>query len=454
MKLHNIVWLIIVLVAISIALLAGVVAHRPLERWLGFKTGQKAAPNVLAAAAAGSQAANAPARHRPAKRRILYYWDPMLGPSSIRSKPGISAMGMQLVPVYAGTTPGAGGIGIDPAMVQDMGIRTRLVHVGLLKHTIRTVGYVRAAAPDVYAETLKVGGYLESLAATTVGTVIGKGDKLFTLYSPKLLAAEEELIAAEGSVAIAKRAKDSAMLRSAQTVAASVRRRLMLWDVSAGQIDQIIKTGKPIHDVTFYSPADGVLMQVNVTQRSPVSAGQTLLTIANLSTVWLDARVYASQLPWIAMNELVTAHIASSGGKAITGKIFYISPTTNGADQTTTVRIALSNVGNLFRPGMYATVRISGQPLKDAVIVPREAVIDTGPRQVAFIETTPHHFALRRVQMGLRGDDGLVQILSGLKPGERVVTSGEFLVDVETRLREAAAKFALQRGTAPAEASR
>lgn len=435
--------------ALCIAVLAGVVEHRPLERQLGFKTKRAAPARALAAKAA----AGSPAAHTAAKRRILYYWDPMLGPSSIRSKPGVSAMGMQLVPVYASSSD-SGGIGIDPAMVQDMGIRTRLVHLGILKRTIRTVGYVRAASPDVYAETLKVGGYIEKLMATTPGTAIHKEDELFTLYSPKLLAAEQELIAAEQSLAIAKRARDAGMIQSARMLAASVRRRLELWDVSAGQIEQVIKTLKPIHDVAFYSPADGVLMQVNVTQRSPVSAGQTLMEIDNLSTLWLDVRVYAGQLPWVAMNDLVTAHITGLGGKGITGKIFYIAPTTNGADQTTTVRIALSNAGDWFRPGMYATVLIAGQPLKDVVIVPREAVIDTGLRQVVFIETAPHHFALRRVQMGLRGDGGLVQIRSGLKPGERVVTSGEFLVDVETRLREAAAKFALQRGTAPAEAAK
>ena len=405
-------------------------------------------------AGAGAQALPSTIASTKAKRRILYWWDPMIGPSSISPKPGISAMGMKLVPVYAGggaTHPGE--VSINPAIQQDLAVETTPVRVGALHKTVRTVGYFRQATPRTYVVSLRVSGWIGSLYATTDGTAIRKGDPLFTLYSPQLLAAQEELIAAGQNAALAVQTHDPRAIAQARRMVESLRRRLLYLGVDAAELGRIIARGKAQEYLTFHSPVSGYLSQVSVRQQSFIRDGRPVMRIEELSTVWLDAKVYDNQLPWLRLGELMQAHIAADPGRTLEGRIFFIDPNEDPRTHTVTVRARFANPDGLLRPGSYALVDVLTTPKKGVVLAPASAIIHTGTEEVALLAQGHGNFLPRKVTTGLTGE-GLVEVLSGLEPGQQVVTSGQFLIDVESNMNElttklTAGKGAVQPGAAP-----
>ena len=377
------------------------------------------------------------------KRKILYYWDPMVGPASISPKPGISSMGMALIPVYAptggGSTPGE--VRVDPAMVQDMGIQTGKVTLGPLTRLVRTVGYLRVPDPQRYNITLRAGGWIGKLYATTNGTAIHKGQKLFTLYSPRIVAAEGELIASQKSLNAALKSDNSGMIRDARELRQSVTMRLAFLGVSRSQIKKIEHSGRALTFIHFYSPASGVLVNIKVRQKSRIDAGVTAMRIENLKKLWLDTYVYENQLPWVRMGQRVSATIAAFPGRIFMGKIIFIDTFENLDNHTTAVRIVLDNASHDLRPGMYALADIHTQPIQHAILVPRQAIINTGTGELAFVEISRGHFDPVKVKTGLTGEHNRVQILSGLMPGQKVLTSGQFAIDVESQLNQIKARF-------------
>ena len=380
------------------------------------------------------------------KRKILYYWVPMVGPSSISPKPGISSMGMALIPVYAtqSRTTTAGEVRVDPAMVQNMGIQTGLVTLGPLIHPVRVVGYLRTPALGRYSITIRASGWIGKLFATTNGTSVKKGAKLFTLYSPAILAAEEELIAAQKSLLAARKIADSSAVRDTRELVRSVELRLYYLAVGWPQIKKIERTLKPVEYITFYSPTDGVLTDIKVHQKSQITAGTTAMRIDTLSTLWLDAYVYENQLPWIRAGQHVAARIAAFPGHTFDGKIIFIDAFENPQNHTTSVRIELPNTRKELRPGMYALADIHTTPFKHAILIPRRAVINSGTGEVTFVEISHGHFDPVAVRTGLSGGIGMrhvLQVLSGVGPGQKVVTSGQFMIDVESQLNEIKSRF-------------
>ena len=375
------------------------------------------------------------------KRRILYWWDPMIGPSSISPKPGVGAMGMKLVPVYAsggGTRPGE--VTISPAIEQDLAVETSTVHVGSLHKTVRTVGYFRQATPVSYVVTLRVSGWIGTLYATTDGTAVRKGDPLFTLYSPQLLAAEEELLAAGQNRALAARSAEPHLLAQARRVYESLRRRLIYLGVSPAQLERIVARGKAQEYLTFLSPVSGYLAQVSVRQRSFIKSGRPVMRIEQLGTVWLDAKVYDNQLPWVRLGQWMQARTAAAPGRVLEGRIFFIDPEENPRTHTVTVRARVANPGGLLRPGMYALVDVLTTPVRQTLLAPASAIIHTGTGEVALLAVGHGRFVPCKVSTGLTGG-GWVQVLSGLEAGQRVVTSGQFLIDVESNMNEVTAKL-------------
>ena len=376
------------------------------------------------------------------KRKILYWWDPMIGPSSISPKPGVSAMGMKLVPVYASegaSTPGE--VSIDPAIQQDLAVETSAVRFGSLHKTVRTVGYIRPATPVTYAVTLRVNGWIGTLYATTDGTAISKGDPLFTLYSPQLLAAEEELLAAAQNRTLAARTHDADSIAEAQRIYQSIRRRLIYLGVSEEELDRIVAERKPREYLTFLSPVSGYLAEVSVRQQSYIKSGEPLMRIEQLSTVWLDARAYDSQLPWLHLGESMEASVDAEPGKTLEGTVFFIDPNEDHRTHTVTVRARFANPGGVLRPGMYALVDIRTTPAKESLLAPASAIIHTGTGELALLAEGGGRFVPRKVTTGLTGSDGMVQVLSGLKAGDQVVTSGQFLIDVESNMNELTTKL-------------
>lgn len=376
-----------------------------------------------------------------AQRKILYYWDPMLGPSSIAHAPGKSAMGMDLEPVYEDQQSGGPTVKIDPTIVQNMGVRTAQVTRGPLSVTVRAFGILEVPEPAIYEVNLKVNGWIEKIYANTEGMHVRKGEPLFDLYSPDVQVAAEELISAIATrKSLDPKATDAVQTES-QNLIESAKQKLRLWGISEQDIDAIAQAHKAPQTVAFRSPADGDLVEKTVVEGSAVQAGTKLMRIEDHSRLWLDAQVYEDQIPLIRLGEAVEATVDSVPGKTFSGPVMFIHPHIDHMTRTVTVRVALDNPEHQLHPGMYATANIVTKPVADAVLVPREAVIDTGTRQIAFVADSDGHFDPRKVRMGLAGDEDQVEILQGLAPGEQVVTSGQFLLDVESRTTEAIDKL-------------
>jgi len=375
------------------------------------------------------------------KRKILYYWDPMLGPSSIAHAPGKSAMGMDLVPVYEDEQSGGPTVMIDPTVVQNMGVRTAMVSRGPLEKTVRTVGMLEVPEPAQYDINLKVSGWIKKLYANQEGMHVHKGEPLFDLYSPDLQVAEEELIGSVKSLkALDTNAPDSLRVES-QSLIDSAKQKLRLWDIAEQDIEAIACADKAPQSVPFRSPADGDVIDKMVVDGSAVQSGMKIMRIEDHAKLWLSAQVYEDDMPLVSLGQRVEASVDGVPGKTYIGPITFIYPHVDHMSRTVTVRITLDNPNHELSPGMYATANIKTEAVADAVWVPREAVIDTGTRQLAFVALAEGHFEPRKVRMGVMGDDDRVQILEGLAPGESVVTSGQFLLDVESRTTEAIDKL-------------
>ncbi len=316
---------------------------------------------------------------------------------------------------------------IDPVVVQNMGVRVAVVERGPIAQTVRAFGALRAAEPRQRDVALKVGGFVEKLWANTEGMAIAAGDPLLELYSPDLLLAQEELLAAA-------RAGDAELLVTA-------RRKLSLWDVDDAQIAAVEAERAVRRTLTWKSPVDGILLERRVAEGAPVEAARTLLRIVDLRAVWLEAQVPESALALVRVGQEALAALQAFPGETVRGEIVFVAPLLDAMTRTATVRVELRNDDLRLKPGMYARVEIPVRVAEDAVVVPREAVIDTGTRQLAYLALGSGRFAPREVVMGAAGDGGVVEIRSGLTPGDVVVTSGQLLIDSESRLREANAKL-------------
>jgi Cu(I)/Ag(I) efflux system membrane fusion protein/cobalt-zinc-cadmium efflux system membrane fusion protein len=385
-----------------------------------------------------------------AKRKILYWWDPMLGPSSISDKPGKSAMGMEMVPVYEGGESAGPAVKIDPTIVQNMGIRTAEAVRGPLNKSVRAVGIIESPETGLFDVTLKINGFIDKLLANQEGMHVHKGDPLFAIYSSDLQIAEEELISAERSLRSLDSGAAEQVRKESENLIASAKRKLKLWDIADEDIDAIAKADKPPKTIMFRSPASGEVVEKMIVEGSSVQAGMKLMRIEDHAKMWLKVQIYEEQIPLVKLGQTVEATVDALPGETFSGPITFVYPHLDHMSRTSTVRVTLDNPDMKLRPGMYATAKVQTQPVADAILVPREAVIDTGSRQIAFVVTSDGRFDPRKVRMGVFGDDDSVQILEGLSPGDMVVTSGQFLLDVESRTTEAINKLrSTSSGNAP-----
>lgn len=390
------------------------------------------------------------------ERKVKYWWDPMLNPPYIADTPGKSPMGMDLIPVYEDEAPGAAGavtrtpgtVTIDPAIVQNMGVRTALVTEGPLDKTVRLVGYLDEAQPNIREVNLQVSGWIRRLYANIEGQHVEAGDPLFDIYSPELQVAIEELIIGRREKAALVPAGDESAIRTAATIYDAAASKLELLGLERAQIETLAKLDKAPPTVTFVSPITGTVAEKPVVEGAAVRTGDRVLKIVDYTTLWLDAQVFEKDLPFVNVGARAVATIASQPAppnQPIAGEIIFIHPRVNTTTRTALVRTAIPNPSLALMPGMYAMVHVRAELADMAVMVPREAVIDTGDAQMAFVALGAGKFEPRKVRMGLSGEDGMVQIVQGLAPGETVVTSGQFLLDSESRLREAIQKFLNQK---------
>jgi len=339
---------------------------------------------------------------------------------------------------------------IDPLVVQNMGVRTAEVARGPLHKTVQAVGILNLPEPGMHDVALKIGGWIDKLDADQDGMHVHKDEVLFELYSPDLQVAQQELISALKAQRSLPSDTASTIRQEAQGLVDSATRKLRLWDVAEQDIDAIAKADAPLRDVPFRSPADGHVEDKMIVQGSAVSPGMKLMRVADHTKMWLDAQVYADQIPLVQIGQKAVARADGLAGRVWSGVIKFIYPHLDHMTRTLTVRMTLDNSDFVLKPGMYANVEIATPGIADAIVAPREAVIDTGTRQIAFVVEGEGHFTPRLVRMGMMGDDDQVQILEGLAPGENVVTSGQFLLDVESRTIEATLK--LSEGKFPSQA--
>jgi RND family efflux transporter MFP subunit len=325
-------------------------------------------------------------------------------------------------------------------VVQNIGVRVAAVEEGPLHATIRAVGYLEEAQPNQHDVNLRVSGWIQHLYADTEGMHVHAGAPLFDLYSPELQVAVEELIAARRA---SDRAVSSAVGASSGIYAAAVR-KLTLLGVRDAQIQRLAQREQAPPALTFTSPISGHLVEKMIVDGSAVKAGDRILRIVDHSTLWLDAQVYEQHLAAVRLGQTVTASVAAMPGERVTGEIIFIHPHVDAMTRAAMVRVALANPSLALRPNMYATVEIAAEVAPRAVLVPREAVIDSGTRQIAFVALDAGHFEPRRLTLGAEGD-GMVEVRAGLAPGERVVTSGQVLLDAESRVQEAIQKHLRER---------
>ncbi len=366
------------------------------------------------------------------------YYTCGMHPWVILPKPGDCPIcHMKLVPLDPAKFTGQ--IAIDPVVVQNIGVRVAPATVGEVTRTVRTVGSVEYDETRVRDVNLKIAGWIEKLHVDSLGQPVKKGEPLLEIYSPELYSAEAEYLAAFRRAKAGQNA-DRADRMDAELLAAA-RKRLEYFDVPAGEVRELERTGEVRKALTIRSPFDGVVVEKMAQEGMKADAAMRLYRIADLSTVWVQAAVYEQQLPYVREGQAAAMTLPYLPGRKFDGKVAYVYPYLDRKLRQVNVRLEFANPDLTLKPGMFASVELRGAEAKQGLLVPREAVIDTGERQVAFVSLGKGRFEPRDVKLGVEADGGKVEILEGLKPGEMVVTSGQFLLDSESRLREALARM-------------
>ena len=328
----------------------------------------------------------------------------------------------------------AGSIQLTANQIRQFGITFGYVEQRVLQDEIRTVGIVNFDETRMAAVTPKFSGYVERLHVDFTGRPVRRGEPLVDIYSPELVAAQEELLLAarlqanlEGSTVPGVPAGSSDLVRAA-------RQRLRLWDISDAQIDRILASGTAQRTLTLHAPVSGIVVEKNVLAGQAVQAGQPLYTIANLSEVWVEAELREADAGLVSAGDAATVEISAFPGRPLRGRVEYVYPTLQQQARTLKARIALSNLDGRLKPGMFATVRLTA-PGRTALTVPMSAVVRTGERHVVFVDMGSGRIQPQDVEIGRIAGD-LAEVLAGLEPGQRVVTSAQFLLDSESNLAD------------------
>jgi RND family efflux transporter MFP subunit len=375
-------------------------------------------------------------------RKILYYQDPM-HPWYKSDKPGIAPdYGMKLVPVYAdeqqttaaGPLP-PGAVQISPARQQLMGVTTAVADYRPVEKTIRTVGQVAIDETRLADVHVKVSGWIEKVFVDYTWQPVKKGDPLFTIYSPDLLATEQEYLLALRARKTLGASPYQEVSSGTESLLEAARRRLALWDLTDAQIKQLEESGKAQHELTFYAPASGYVMERKAFPNQYVTPDTELYKLVDLSRVWVQADVYEFEMPSVSLGQEATLTTESLPGVSWRGRLVFVNPEVKADTRTGIVRLEFPNPELKLKPGMFVNVELH-KSFGRQLTVPVDAVLDSGTRQVVFVDLGHGVFAPREVKVGERTQD-YAAILRGLRAGERVVTRANFLVDSESNLREA-----------------
>ena len=385
--------------------------------WYGMSQGMKSVAPPASGADSGPKAQS--------DRKVLYWYDPMY-PQQRFDKPGKSPfMDMQLVPKYADEASGEGGVAINPRVTQNLGVRTATVRTGAIDRRLEAVGTVAWNERGVVVLQSRTGGFVEKLYARAPLDSVAKGAPLVELLVPEWAAAQEEYLALLKSE-----------LAGADTLRSAARQRLVLLGMSEEVVGAVERDRRVQPRVTFRAPIGGVIAELEVREGMTVMPGATLFRIVDLSTVWVNAEVPESLSAVVRPGTPVEAHVAAWPGEVFRGRVAAILPEISVETRTVRARIELANPGARLSPGMFASLAFTPSAARPALLVPSESVIRTGTRTVVILADEKGMF--RPVDVEAGGESGGdTEIVKGLSAGDRVVLSGQFLIDSESSLRAA-----------------
>lgn len=374
------------------------------------------------------------------EREVLYWYDPM-HPAYKSDQPGIAPdCGMRLVPKYADEVAALaehppGTVMLSPEKQQLIGVRTAPVRRERLQRTLRTVGRLAADETKIARIHVKVAGWVEKVYVDFEGKLVEKGQPLFTLYSPELVSTQREYLVARRGQEYLKASPYREVSEGAESLLRATRERLHLWDISEEQIERLEKTGEVTRTMTLYSPITGFVQHRNLYEQAYVTPEKQLYEIADLSTMWVYADIYEYEVPYVRLGQPATMRLSYFPGQTYRGRVTYVYPTLDPKTRTVKVRLEFPNPDFALKPDMFADVELKID-YGVQTLVPSEAVLDSGMRQLVFVAQPGGFFEPREVQVGARLENQYI-ILSGLQPGETIVTSGNFLIDSESRLSTA-----------------
>lgn len=376
------------------------------------------------------------------ERKPLFYRSPM-NPEITSPVPAKGPMGMDYLPVYAddkNNSEMAGTVKIDPVVMQNIGVRTATAQRTSISRTIRALGRIGFDEESMTRLHPKIEGWIEEMWINKTGQNVVENDMLLSLYSPKLVATQQEYLLALNNLATLKESPFEEIRRGAEELVVSSRERLALFDVPEHQIVELEKTRKVNKYLHIHSSRAGTVIRIGARQGQFVTPKTELYMMVNLDQVWVYADIYEFELPWVKAGDEVEMTLASVPGKTFKGSLAYIYPYAESKTRTTKVRLIFDNRERLLRPDMFAEVSIKSSTLENSIVIPAEAVIRSGKKPQVFIVRESGKFEPRIVKLGLESD-GRVAILEGIQAGDEVVVSSQFLVDSESKLREAASKM-------------
>ncbi|WP_337872082.1 efflux RND transporter periplasmic adaptor subunit [Ignavibacterium sp.] len=373
------------------------------------------------------------------ERKILYYRNPM-NPSIISDHPQKDEMGMDYVPVYEDEASAEGIVTIDPEVQQNMNIKTEIVQYRKLSSVVTTNGILTIDETRQNIVTTRVDGWIEKLYVNYTGQLIQKGSKLMDIYSPMLISAQQELITALSYNDKTNLAQLKDLKNSGNELIKQAEKKLKLLNITDDEIERIKNTKEIRTTLTLYSKYSGTVLEKNIIEGQKIMAGEPLLKIADLSSLWLTADIYEYELQKVKLGSKVSLKLKSFSDKTFFGKVSFIYPTIDPDSRTIKIRADINNSSGLLKPNMYAAVSTEGPETKVTPAIPENSVIRTGKKDIVIIDLGNGKFKPQEVQLGLYAD-GYYQVLSGLTEGMKIVTSAQFLIDSESNLKAAINQF-------------
>ncbi len=372
----------------------------------------------------------------------LLYRNPM-NPQITSPVPAKDEMGMDYIPVYADNDAGgapAGTVTIDPVTVQNIGVRTALAERRTMSRIINTVGRVDYDETRLYRMHPKTEGWIEELLVDTTGAPVRHDDILLSIYSPQLVSTQQEYVLALNNLKTLQDSSFEDVRAGAAKLVDNALERLRLMDVPEHQIEQLRRTRQVRKELHIHAPAAGIVINVGVREGQYVTARDELYAIADLRKVWVLVDIYEGELPWVRVGDEAEMTVMAAPGEVFTGRLTYIYPYAERATRTVKARLEFENSELLLKPNMFTDVTIQASARREAVAVPAEAIVRSGLREQVFVLRGPGKFEPREVTIGV-SSEGWTEIRDGVAPGEQVVVSAQFLIDSESKLREAATKM-------------